>query len=100
MKCLNAHLRNGFAHTCDLGGDFLVGVFTPPLRLPATGAAAPLARKLRVNYGLGFSGAWICNSLSLTRGPLFTDIDTVVLTITWECVRYGDAMIPLTPWYC
>ena len=39
--------------------DFLVVVLAPPLRLLATGAAAPLARKLRVNYGLGISGAWI-----------------------------------------
>ncbi len=39
--------------------DFLVVVLTPPLRLPATGAAAPLVRKLQVNYGLGISGAWI-----------------------------------------
>ena len=58
-KCLNPHLSYKFAHTCDFVGDFLVGVLTPPLRLPATGAAAPLARKLRVNYGLGISGAWI-----------------------------------------
>ena len=38
---------------------FLVGVLTPLLRLPVTGAAAPLVRKLQVNYGLGISGAWI-----------------------------------------
>ena len=58
-KCLNPHLSYSSAHTCNLRADFLVCVLTPPLRLPATGAAAPLARKLRVNYGLGISGAWI-----------------------------------------
>ena len=58
-KYLNTHLSYSAAHMCNLVADFLVGVLTPPLRLPATGAAAPLARKLRVNYGLGISGAWI-----------------------------------------
>ena len=48
---LCAHVRFGVG--------FSRRVLTPPLRLPATGAAAPLARKLRVNYGLGISEAWI-----------------------------------------
>ena len=39
------------------------------LAIPATGAAAPLARKLRVNYGLGISGAWIDQGTETARKP-------------------------------
>ena len=59
---MNALLAYSCAHQPTLEGDFLVVVLAPPLRLLVTGAAAPLARKLRVNYGLGISGAWIFHS--------------------------------------
>ena len=69
---MNALLAYSFAHQPTLQVDFLVVVLAPPLRLLATGAAAPLARKLRVNYGLGISGAWITVivGLAITEIPI------------------------------
>ena len=68
---MNALLAYSFAHQPTLQVDFLVVVLAPPLRLLATGAAAPLTRKLRVNYGLGISGAWI--TMTCANASSFAD---------------------------